>query len=94
MVNEIATNGSITAAFTVYEDFTTYKSGIYHHVDGENLGGHAIKIIGYGVDGGEKYWLIANSWDYGWGEGGFFRMRRGTNECGIEDKAFFGSPKL
>ena len=26
------------------------------------LGGHAIKIIGYGTEGGTPYWLVANSW--------------------------------
>ena len=27
-----------------------------------------------------------------WGEGGFFRIRRGTNECGIESLAYAGWP--
>jgi len=68
MVNEISKNGPVTGAFTVYEDFTTYQGGIYQHVTGDDLGGHAIKIIGYGSENGTKYWIIANSWDYGWGE--------------------------
>jgi len=32
----------------------------------------------------ENYWLIANSWTTDWGDQGFFKIRRGTNECGIE----------
>ena len=35
--------------FVVYEDFMNYKSGVYHHVSGKMLGGHAVKIIGWGV---------------------------------------------
>ena len=31
---EIYTKGPITGAFTVYEDFLTYKSGIYSHQSG------------------------------------------------------------
>jgi len=27
------------------------------------LGGHAVKIIGWGVENGEKYWEVANSWN-------------------------------
>ena len=38
--------GSITCAFTVYEDFPTYTGGVYHHVSGSELGGHAINIFG------------------------------------------------
>jgi hypothetical protein len=30
------------------------------------------------------YWLLQNSWGKGFGEGGFFKMRRGTDECGLE----------
>jgi cathepsin B len=45
----------------------------------------AVRIIGWGVDGhGMEYWQVANSWTREWGEDGFFRIRRGTNECGIE----------
>jgi len=36
----------VEAAFTVFADFLTYKSGVYEHKAGEQLGGHAIKIMG------------------------------------------------
>jgi len=60
--------------FTVYEDFMSYKSGIYHHVSGEVAGGHAVKMIGWGNEGGVDYWICANSWGPEWGEKGFFRI--------------------
>ena len=31
-----------------------------------------------------KYWLCANSWGPKWGEDGYFRILRGTDECKIE----------
>jgi len=71
-------------AFTVYEDFPTYKSGVYKHVSGSQLGGHAVRLLGWGVENGEDYWLIANSWNEEWGNGGTFKIARGNNECGIE----------
>ena len=58
------------------------------------LGGHSIKIIGWGVENNVKYWLIANSWGDSWGEKGYFRMLKGENECGIEDEADTGMPLL
>jgi len=76
--------GSATMAFTVYEDFPTYKSGVYKHVSGSQLGGHAVRLLGWGVENGEDYWLIANSWNEEWGNGGTFKIARGNNECGIE----------
>ena len=91
---EISTNGPVEAAFTVYEDFELYKSGVYQHVHGISLGGHAVKIVGYGVENGTPYWRIANSWNETWGENGFFKILRGSNHCGIEDDIYAGLPKL
>merc|ERR1712072_825716 len=88
----IMSGGPVETAFTVYSDFENYAGGIYHHVSGGMAGGHAVKMVGWGVEGGEKYWKIANSWGPGWGEQGYFRMKRGTNECGVEDSVAFSSP--
>ena len=92
MKTELATNGPFEVAFTVYEDFMSYSSGIYHHTTGGYEGGHAVKLVGYGEENGEKYWICANSWDTTWGEKGFFRIRRGNNECRIESQAWAGLP--
>jgi len=91
---EIMTHGPVEAAFTVYSDFPTYKSGVYHHTTGSALGGHAIKIVGWGVEDSTPYWLVANSWNEDWGANGFFKIRRGNNECGIEGQIVAGIPKL
>ena len=56
MQQEIMTFGPIEAAFDVYADFLAYKSGVYKHVTGDLLGGHAIKIMGWGTENGEDYW--------------------------------------
>ena len=87
---ELANNGPVESAFTVYADFVAYKTGVYSHQTGSQLGGHAIKIIGYGTEGGTDYWLVQNSWTTTWGDGGFFKIRAGTDECGIESQAVAG----
>jgi len=89
---EIQKNGSVTAAFHVYEDFMSYKYGVYHHVSGKYLGDHAVRIIGWGIENGIAYWLVANSWNEDWGDKGFFKIKRGSNEVGIEAYIATGSP--
>jgi len=91
---EIFKNGPVEAAFTVYADFLTYKSGVYKHTSGSVLGGHAVKILGWGVESSTPYWLVANSWNEDWGDKGFFKILRGKDECGIEDGIVAGAPKL
>jgi len=90
---EIMNNGPVEGALTVYEDFPTYKSGVYQHVHGKALGGHAIRILGWGVEAGTPYWLIANSWNTDWGDNGYIKILRGKDHCGIESQITAGLPK-
>ena len=84
MQQELMEKGTLPVSMTVYEDFEAYTGGVYQHKTGKSLGGHAIKMIGWGVDNGTPYWICTNSWNDTWGEKGTFRILRGSNECGIE----------
>lgn len=94
IMKELMTNGPVEAALSVYEDLLHYKSGVYQHVSGSMLGGHAIRMLGWGVENGTPYWLIANSWNTDWGNNGFFKIKRGNDECGIESSISAGLPKV
>eukprot|EP00703_Trepomonas_sp_PC1_P001886 JAP94720.1 Cathepsin B [Trepomonas sp. PC1] len=83
-MEEIMEHGPIQGQFFVFEDFKLYTGGIYKHVEGEFLGGHAITHVGWGEENGVKYWIIRNSWGPSWGENGYFRMIRGENNSGNE----------
>jgi hypothetical protein len=53
----------------------------------------AVKLVGWGVDAlSVDYWVVANSWSRDFGLGGFFHIKRGTNECGIETTPAAGLP--
>ena len=75
---ELMTNGPVQASVCCFEDFFTYKSGIYQHVAGGYKGKHAVKIVGWGVEDGIEYWKVANSWNEDWGENGFIRIKFGA----------------
>jgi C1A family cysteine protease len=80
MKDWVSTHGAISGCFIVYEDFFAYRSGVYRHVSGNQVGGHCVAIIGCDDAGG--YWICKNSWGTGWGESGYFKIAYG--ECGIE----------
>ncbi|UMM37944.1 hypothetical protein L5515_009549 [Caenorhabditis briggsae] len=90
---EIYNNGPVEVSYQVYDDFYHYKSGVYYTDFGDKPSGHAVKIIGWGTEKKVDYWLVANSWSTTFGENGFFKIRRGTNECGIEENVVAGLPK-
>ena len=86
-------DGPVAVSFQVYGDFMTYQSGIYQHTgltDHFNpfeITNHVVLVVGYGQENGVKFWTVKNSWGATWGEEGFFRIRRGVDECAIESIA-------
>ncbi|XP_031131976.1 ervatamin-B-like [Ipomoea triloba] len=84
----------VAAGITVGgKEFQLYSSGVF---DGDCGSGsyHAVAVVGYGArNDGQKYWVIKNSWGTGWGEKGYMKMARDTDEegglCGIANDAAY-----
>ncbi|KAJ1288956.1 hypothetical protein BS78_02G128500 [Paspalum vaginatum] len=71
------------------DNFQHYTKGVYNGPCGTSLN-HGVTVVGYGQepDGGDKYWIVKNSWGAGWGDGGYIKMKKdvaGKPEglCGI-----------
>jgi cathepsin B len=92
---DIFTNGPVETGFLVYQDFMSYKGGIYRKSSNYLLGGHAVKVVGWGLDqaSNTEYWVVANSWGTKWGENGHFRIAIG-NCCNFEAQMISGLPRL
>jgi C1A family cysteine protease len=73
----IYTYGAVDACFIVYQDFYSYRSGVYRHVTGDVAGGHCVALIGW--DDAQGCWIGKNSWGPGWGDGGFFKIAYGDS---------------
>jgi cathepsin C len=83
MMEEIYKNGPIAINYLVYPDFHYYKAGIYKHHNKHRTAfniktsskgvkhweatTHAVAVIGWGEQDGEKYWIAKNSWGKRWG---------------------------
>ena len=86
--------GPASVCFQVSDDFRSYKSGVYvsercsRRTADVN---HAVVVVGYDHDDetGLDFWIVRNSWGPEWGDGGYFRILRGQNECGIADCASY-----
>jgi len=88
MMRELVQGGPLVASFEPTNELMYYGGGIFHSVPHERAEwekvDHAVLLVGFGEEAGKKYWILQNSWGPEWGEDGYFRMRRGTDESGIE----------
>jgi hypothetical protein len=48
---------------------------ISHQID------HGVLIVGFDDNNNPPYWILKNSWASSWGENGFIRVQKGTNQC-------------
>ena len=94
---QVAAHGPVACAMDA-SPLDGYKGGIVHDTTGAHRIGHIVSIAGWGVDTTTspptKYWHVRNSWGDWWGEGGWFRIVRGENNCAIESHCAWATPKL
>uniref|UniRef100_A0A0E0QV42 Uncharacterized protein n=1 Tax=Oryza rufipogon TaxID=4529 RepID=A0A0E0QV42_ORYRU len=84
------------------DNFQHYRKGVYDGPCGTRLN-HGVTVVGYGQEeaaadggaaGGDKYWIIKNSWGKNWGDQGYIKMKKdvaGKPEglCGIAIRPSF-----
>ena len=82
-IQKVPTSISVEADKKVFQ---LYKSGI---LDDEACGtkvDHAVTAVGYDSDGDQEYYIVRNSWGYGWGDGGYLKIAavEGVGICGVQ----------
>lgn len=56
---DLMDNGPLMLGLQIFEDFMNYEEGIYKQVTGDMVGGHAMKLVGWGHDETEGlYWKM------------------------------------
>merc|ERR1711973_633511 len=90
--------GSVAiVVYAAYSGFMSYSEGIVNscppsgYSQGQKTPDHAVLIVGYGTENGQDYWLVKNSWGKNWGEGGYIRLARGSNQCGLASMCLVGN---
>ena len=91
MQAEIFARGPIACSLNA-EPLHTYTGGVLRS-DEPKVVNHAVSVYGWGTDPEEgPYWLVRNSWGQYWGEGGSFRIERGSDTLGLESRCAWATP--
>ena len=91
MMEEIYLHGPIACGVDA-SPLIDYQGGVLDIPDGERAVDHIISVVGWGKETDHKYWIVRNSWGEFWGELGFFRIRMGDNQLGIEGDCSYAKP--
>lgn len=73
------TNGPISIAIDA-TSWQTYTGGILSNCISQQID-HGVLIVGFDDTNVPPYWIIKNSWGASWGESGYIRVVKGTNQC-------------
>lgn len=79
MLTFLETKGPIAVAVDA-TSWQTYNGGIMTDCESDQID-HGVLVVGYGLSGSTKYWIVKNSWASSWGEAGYIRVGFGTNQC-------------
>jgi len=82
------------ACYVNAEPLDNYTGGI---VDLPNVSkeiNHAVAIVGWGTNqlDGSQYWIVRNSWGQYWGEMGYYRIKLGENQLGMDASCAWVNP--
>jgi len=102
MMKEIYARGPIACSFATddpfmynYSENAIQHEGVYVPARKYNKSeiDHIMEVAGWGeTASGRKYWVVRNSWGTYWGESGWLKLLRGTNELQSESECAWGVP--
>jgi len=90
MTEYVGNTGPIAVAVNA-QPWMTYKSGIFTKCGSGGQVDHVAVIVGYDDNSSPPYWIIKNWWSTEWGEEGYIRLEKGTNQCDITSQPLTAS---
>jgi C1A family cysteine protease len=75
----VYSNGPLSVAVDA-TSWQTYVSGIMTNCISSQID-HGVLVVGFDDTNSPPYWIVKNSWGTSWGENGYIRVQKGTDQC-------------
>jgi cysteine peptidase B len=79
MATWVYTGGPLSIAVDA-TSWQTYVGGIMTNCISDQID-HGVLIVGFDETNNPPYWIVKNSWGRSWGESGYIRVSKGSNQC-------------
>ena len=79
MATWVYSNGPLSIAVDA-SSWQTYMGGIMTNCISSQID-HGVLIVGFDDNNSPPYWIIKNSWAASWGENGYIRVAKGSDQC-------------
>jgi len=91
MKKELYTRGPLACGVNA-GPILVYDGKVFDDSNADREIDHIVSVVGWGRDAGGEHWIVRNSWGEYWGDMGFFYIRVGDNQLGIEDYCYWAMP--
>jgi C1A family cysteine protease len=82
IADELYANGPVSIGVDA-TSWQSYTGGILTNCISQAVD-HGVLAVGFDDEYSTPYWIIKNSWAASWGEEGYIRVKKGTNQCLID----------
>lgn len=76
VVRLLKTKGPLTFAIEINDEFDSYGGGVHQLSHPKRNSAHSMTLVGHGIEEGEEYWLLRNSYGISWGEQGYYKLSK------------------
>jgi hypothetical protein len=91
---QLQNHQALVCGIELSQAFRAYTGGVFEETTVSPKINHYVEIVGYGSEGGKSYWLGRAFFGSSWGLSGFFKIKMGSSNLGIETKCYWAGVLL
>jgi hypothetical protein len=89
MKMQLQNHHALICGIELTKAFRQYKGGVFAETTIAPKVNHYVEIVGFGAESGQDYWVGRSFFGSSWGLSGFFKIKMGGQNIGVESKCYW-----